>query len=150
MGNTSVGPEEKFKGIFHPVIISPDRIEELNFANCSHNGLALGAGLSLTQVKDILGETIQNSPEEKTQMYQALLKHLGTLAGSQIRSMASLGGHIVSRHLDSDLNPLLAVGNCTLNLLSKKGKEQVPLNGEFLRRCPNRHFPTDTVPTDHC
>ncbi|CAD7686008.1 unnamed protein product [Nyctereutes procyonoides] len=145
MGNTSVGPEVKFKGIFHPVIISPDRIKELNFVNCSHNGLALGAGLSLTQVKDILGETIQNSPEEKTQMYQALLKHLGTLGGSQIRNMASLGGHIVSRHLDSDLNPLLAMGNCTLNLLSKiKGKQQVPLNGEFLRRCPN----TDLKPEE--
>uniref|UniRef100_A0A8P0PGC1 FAD-binding PCMH-type domain-containing protein n=1 Tax=Canis lupus familiaris TaxID=9615 RepID=A0A8P0PGC1_CANLF len=144
MGNTSVGPEVKFKGVFHPVIISPDRIEELNFANCSHNGLALGAGLSLTQVKDILGETIQNSPEEKTQMYQALLKHLGTLAGSQIRNMASLGGHIMSRHLDSDLNPLLAMGNCTLNLLSKKGKQQVPLNGDFLRRCPN----TDLKPEE--
>lgn len=25
----------------------------------------------------------------------------------------------MSRHLDSDLNPLLAVGGCTLNLLSK-------------------------------
>lgn len=25
----------------------------------------------------------------------------------------------MSRHLDSDLNPLLAVGNCTLNLRSK-------------------------------
>lgn len=28
----------KLKGVFHPVIISPDGIEELNFANCSHNG----------------------------------------------------------------------------------------------------------------
>uniref|UniRef100_A0A452RKD6 aldehyde oxidase n=1 Tax=Ursus americanus TaxID=9643 RepID=A0A452RKD6_URSAM len=123
MGNTSVGPEMKLKGVFHPVIISPDGIEELNFANCSHNELTLGAGLSLTQVKYILGEVIQNLPEEKTRMYRALLKHLRTLAGSQIRNMASLGGHIVSRHLDSDLNPLLAVGNCTLNLLSKSKQE---------------------------
>ncbi|XP_027445411.1 aldehyde oxidase isoform X1 [Zalophus californianus] len=145
MGNTSVGPDMKFKGVFHPVIISPDGIEELNFANCSHNELTLGAGLSLTQVKYILGEVIQNLPEEKTQMYRALLKHLGTLAGSQIRNMASLGGHIVSRHLDSDLNPLLAVGNCTLNLLSKKGKRQVPLNEEFLRRCPSTDLKPEEV-----
>lgn len=34
----------------------------------------------------------------------------------------------MSRHLDSDLNPLLAVGNCTLNLLSK-GKQQFLLGG---------------------
>ncbi|XP_059249134.1 aldehyde oxidase [Mustela nigripes] len=145
MGNTSVGPEMKFKGVFHPVIISPDRIEELNFATCSHNELTLGAGLSLTQVKYILGEVIQNLPEEKTRMYQALLKHLRTLAGSQIRNMASLGGHIVSRHLDSDLNPLLGVGNCTLNLLSKKGKRQVPLNEDFLRRCPSADLKPEEI-----
>nr|XP_021558691.1 aldehyde oxidase [Neomonachus schauinslandi] len=145
MGNTSVGPDMKFKGVFHPVIISPDGIEELNFANCSHNELTLGAGLSLTQVKYILGEVIQNLPEEKIQMYRALLKHLRTLAGSQIRNMASLGGHIVSRHLDSDLNPLLAVGNCTLNLLSKKGKRHVPLNEEFLRRCPSADLKPEEI-----
>ncbi|XP_026348009.1 aldehyde oxidase isoform X2 [Ursus arctos] len=145
MGNTSVGPEMKLKGVFHPVIISPDGIEELNFANCSHNELTLGAGLSLTQVKYILGEVIQNLPEEKTRMYRALLKHLRTLAGSQIRNMASLGGHIVSRHLDSDLNPLLAVGNCTLNLLSKKGKRQVPLNEEFLRRSPSADLKPEEI-----
>ncbi|NP_001289031.1 aldehyde oxidase 1 [Papio anubis] len=137
MGNTSVGPQMKFKGVFHPVIISPDRIEELSVVNHTHNGLTLGAGLSLAQVKDILADVVQKLPEEKTQTYHALLKHLGTLAGSQIRNMASLGGHIISRHPDSDLNPILAVGNCTLNLLSKEGKRQIPLNEQFLSKCPN-------------
>lgn len=87
-------------------------------------------------MKDILADIVQKLPEEKTQTYRALLKHLRTLAGSQIRNMASLGGHIVSRHLDSDLNPLLAVGNCTLNLLSKDGERRIPLSEEFLRKCP--------------
>uniref|UniRef100_A0A2K5QHE6 aldehyde oxidase n=1 Tax=Cebus imitator TaxID=2715852 RepID=A0A2K5QHE6_CEBIM len=137
MGNTSVGPEVKFKGVFHPVIISPDRIEELSVVIHASNGLTLGAGLSLAQVKDILADVVQKLPEEKTQMYQALMKHLRTLAGSQIRNMASLGGHIISRHPDSDLNPLLAVGNCTLNLLSKEGKRQIPLSEHFLSKCPN-------------
>uniref|UniRef100_A0A9L0JQV5 aldehyde oxidase n=1 Tax=Equus asinus TaxID=9793 RepID=A0A9L0JQV5_EQUAS len=127
MGNTSVGPEVRFKGAFHPVIISPECIEELSVVNHADDGLTLGAGLSLAQVKEIL----------KTQTYHALLKHLGTLAGCQIRNMASLGGHIVSRHLDSDLNPLLAVGNCTLNLLSKEGERQIPLNEQFLTKCPS-------------
>ncbi|XP_048200961.1 aldehyde oxidase isoform X2 [Perognathus longimembris pacificus] len=137
MGNTSVGPEMKFKGVFHPVIISPDRIEELNVRKQTYNGLTLGAGLSLAQVKDILADVVQELPEEKTQTYRALLKHLGTLAGQQIRNMASLGGHIVSRHLDSDLNPLLAVANCTLNLQSKEGERQIPLNEQFLSKCPD-------------
>lgn len=137
MGYTSVGPEVKFKGVFHPIIISPDRIEELSIINQTGDGLTLGAGLSLDQVKDILTDVVQKLPEETTQTYRALLKHLRTLAGSQIRNMASLGGHIVSRHLDSDLNPLLAVGNCTLNLLSKDGKRQIPLSEQFLRKCPD-------------
>ncbi|KAF4014221.1 hypothetical protein G4228_005625 [Cervus hanglu yarkandensis] len=88
MGNTSVGPDMKFKGIFHPVIISPDRIEELSIVNYTDNGLILGAAVSLAQVKDILANVTQKLPEEKTQMYHALLKHLGTLAGPQIRNMA--------------------------------------------------------------
>nr|XP_012594525.1 aldehyde oxidase isoform X1 [Microcebus murinus] len=137
MGNTSVGPEVKFKGIFHPVIISPDRIEELSVVNHANNELTLGAGLSLAQVKNILADVVQKLPEEKTQIYRALLKHLGTLAGSQIRNMASLGGHVMSRRLDSDLNPLLAVGSCTLNLLSQEGERQIPLNEQFLSKCPD-------------
>ncbi|XP_049568261.1 aldehyde oxidase isoform X3 [Orcinus orca] len=145
MGNTSVGPDMKFKGIFHPVIISPDRIEELSVVNYTDNGLTLGAALSLAQVKDVLANGILKLPEEKTQMYHALLKHLGTLAGSQIRNMASLGGHIVSRHPDSDLNPLLAVGNCTLNLLSKEGKRQIPLNEQFLRKCPSADLKPEEI-----
>uniref|UniRef100_A0A8C0CEC5 Aldehyde oxidase 1 n=1 Tax=Balaenoptera musculus TaxID=9771 RepID=A0A8C0CEC5_BALMU len=145
MGNTSVGPDVKFKGIFHPVIISPDGIEELSVVNYTDNGLTLGAALSLAQVKDILANVILKLPEEKTQMYHALLKHLGTLAGSQIRNMASLGGHIVSRHPDSDLNPLLAVGNCTLNLLSKEGKRQIPLNEQFLRKCPSADLKPEEI-----
>ncbi|XP_073663522.1 aldehyde oxidase isoform X6 [Tursiops truncatus] len=145
MGNTSVGPDMKFKGIFHPVIISPDRIEELSVVNYTDNGLTLGAALSLAQVKDVLANGILKLPEEKTQTYHALLKHLGTLAGSQIRNMASLGGHIVSRHPDSDLNPLLAVGNCTLNLLSKEGKRQIPLNEQFLRKCPSADLKPEEI-----
>ncbi|XP_060158066.1 aldehyde oxidase 1 isoform X5 [Globicephala melas] len=144
VGNTSVGPDMKFKGIFHPVIISPDRIEELSVVNYTDNGLTLGAALSLAQVKDVLANGILKLPE-KTQMYHALLKHLGTLAGSQIRNMASLGGHIVSRHPDSDLNPLLAVGNCTLNLLSKEGKRQIPLNEQFLRKCPSADLKPEEI-----
>uniref|UniRef100_A0A8C5L665 aldehyde oxidase n=1 Tax=Jaculus jaculus TaxID=51337 RepID=A0A8C5L665_JACJA len=124
MGNTSVGMYAGIKGMRHHA--------RLNFIL----GLTLGASLSLAQVKDILADVVQKLPEEKTQTFRALLKHLRTVAGSQIRNMASLGGHIMSRHLDSDLNPLLAVGNCTLNLLSKEGGRQIPLNDQFLRKCP--------------
>ncbi|XP_021105387.1 aldehyde oxidase 1 isoform X2 [Heterocephalus glaber] len=100
-------------------------------------GLTLGAGLSLAQMQDVLADVVQWLPEEKTQTFHALLKQLRTLAGSQIRNMASLGGHILSRHPDSDLNPLLAAGSCTLCVLSKEGERQIPLDEHFLSRSPS-------------
>lgn len=54
----------------------------------SLSGLTLGAGLSLTQVKNILSDVVSRIPKEKTQIYCALLKHLRTLAGQQIRNVA--------------------------------------------------------------
>uniref|UniRef100_A0A2I3GXZ7 FAD-binding PCMH-type domain-containing protein n=1 Tax=Nomascus leucogenys TaxID=61853 RepID=A0A2I3GXZ7_NOMLE len=95
-------------------------------------GLTIGAGCSLAQMQDILAERIAELSEEKTQMYRALLKHLRSLAGQQIRNMASLGGHVISRHCYSDLNPILAVGNAALNLFSAEGTQQIPLNEHFL------------------
>nr|XP_040149313.1 aldehyde oxidase-like isoform X1 [Ictidomys tridecemlineatus] len=132
LGNTSLGPAMKSQGHFHPILLSPARISELSVVTKTSDGLTIGAACSLAQVKDILAESISELPEEKTQTYRALLKHLRTLAGQQIRNMASLGGHIISRHCYSDLNPILAVGNATLNLLSEEGTRQIPLNEHFL------------------
>jgi hypothetical protein len=33
-----LGPEVKFKGVFHPIIISPDRIEELGVISQARDG----------------------------------------------------------------------------------------------------------------
>ncbi|XP_075385060.1 aldehyde oxidase 2-like [Tenrec ecaudatus] len=132
LGNTSLGPAMKPQERFHPVLLSPVRIPELHVVSQKSNGLTLGAGCSLAEVRDVLAEIISELPEEKTQTYRALLKHLKSLAGQQIRNMASLGGHVISRHHYSDLNPILAVGNATLNLISTEGVRQIPLNQHFL------------------
>uniref|UniRef100_G3WW71 aldehyde oxidase n=1 Tax=Sarcophilus harrisii TaxID=9305 RepID=G3WW71_SARHA len=146
MGNTFVGPNMKFKDVYHPVIISPVRILELNVVMIDANqGLTIGAGCSLAKVKEILTEMILRLPVEKTQTYRALLKHLRTLAGQQIRNMASLGGHIISRLPTSDLNPILGVGNCVLNVVSKEGTQQLPLNDHFLAGSPNEKLTPEQV-----
>ncbi|XP_051010483.1 aldehyde oxidase 2 [Acomys russatus] len=131
-GNTSLGPAMKSQGHAYPILLSPARIPDLKTVTKTSDGLTIGAGCSLAQVKDILAESISELPEEKTKTYRALLKHLQSLAGQQIRNMASLGGHVISRHCYSDLNPILSVGNATLNLLSEEGLRQIPLNGHFL------------------
>ncbi|KYO33620.1 hypothetical protein Y1Q_0008774 [Alligator mississippiensis] len=132
VGNTSVGLDMKFAGVHHPIILYPTMIPDLHDVSSTANGLVIGTACGLAQLRDILREVVLKLPEEKTKIFHALLQQLKTLAGEQIRSVASLGGHIVSRGSTWDLNPVLAVGNSILNLASKDGKRQIPLSDDFL------------------
>uniref|UniRef100_A0A8C3E551 xanthine dehydrogenase n=1 Tax=Corvus moneduloides TaxID=1196302 RepID=A0A8C3E551_CORMO len=127
VGNTSVGPEMKFRGVFHPVLIAPARIPDLNVLKYTDDGLTLGAACSLSLVKDTLTNAIVEFPEEKTRVFHAVLQQLRTLGGEQIRNVASFGGNIISRKSTSDLNPVLAASNCMLNLASR-----VPLSDTYM------------------
>ncbi|OCT63833.1 hypothetical protein XELAEV_18044930mg [Xenopus laevis] len=130
-GNTALGPQMKFQGVVHPVVISPVRILDLYNVSLNDIGITIGAACSLSQVKEILGETISAIQEDKTKIFHALLQHLSTLAGEQIRSMASIGGHIISKRTISDLNPVLAAGGAILNFVSKEETRQIQLNELF-------------------
>ncbi|XP_060224379.1 aldehyde oxidase 4 isoform X2 [Meriones unguiculatus] len=145
MGNTAVGPSIRFKDEFHPVFISPLGLPELYFVNTTDKGTTIGAGYSLAQLNNALGFLVSEHPKEKTKTYRALLKHLRTLAGPQIRNMATLGGHVVSRPNISDLNPILAAGNATINVISKEGERQIPLNGPFLEGLPEANLRPEEV-----
>uniref|UniRef100_A0A8D0G7C1 FAD-binding PCMH-type domain-containing protein n=1 Tax=Sphenodon punctatus TaxID=8508 RepID=A0A8D0G7C1_SPHPU len=145
VGNTSVGPDMKFKGVFHPIIISPARILDLNLVNYTKNGLTIGASCSLALVKDILENAVLELPRENTKVFCALLQQLKTLGGQQIRNMASLGGNIIQRHTTSDLNPVLAAGNCTLSVVSLRGRLQIPLNEQFLTGFGNAILQPDEI-----
>ncbi|KAL4695371.1 hypothetical protein H8959_000466, partial [Pygathrix nigripes] len=145
MGNTELGPSIKFKNEFHPVFISPLGLPELHFVNTTDDGVTIGAGYSLAQLNDALHFIVSEQPKEKTKTHRALLKHLRTLAGAQIRNMATLGGHVVSRPNFSDLNPILAAGNAAINLVSKEGQWQIPLNGPFLERSPEADLKSEEI-----
>ncbi|XP_053900314.1 aldehyde oxidase 1-like isoform X1 [Malaclemys terrapin pileata] len=145
VGNTSVGPEMKFKGVHHPVIISPARILDLNVVRYTDNGLSLGAACSLAVVKDALANTVSELPGEKTKIFRALLHQLKTLGGQQIRNISSLGGNIMSRKSTSDLNPILAVGNCTLNLASREGTRWISLSDIFANGVGNNTLMPEEV-----
>ncbi|NXA53781.1 AOXA oxidase, partial [Nothocercus julius] len=131
VGNTDVGPEMKFRGILHPIVIAPARVLDLNLVKCMDDGLTIGAACSLTLVKDILTSAISEFPVEKTRIFCVILQQLRTLGGEQIRNVASLGGNIVSGKSTSDLNPILAASNCILNLQSRGRKRQVPVSDLF-------------------
>nr|XP_056717282.1 aldehyde oxidase 3-like [Euleptes europaea] len=136
VGNTSVGLDVKMLGVCHPVVLYPARVPDLHLVSMADNGLVIGAATHLAELRDILLNVIPELPAEKTKIYCTLLKQLRTLAGEQIRNLASLGGHIVSRGSTWDLNPVLAAGKAILNLASTDGTRQIPLNGEFLARMP--------------
>ncbi|XP_013367307.1 PREDICTED: aldehyde oxidase 2 isoform X1 [Chinchilla lanigera] len=132
LGNTALGPASKPHGRVHPLLISPARVPELSAVTESRDGLTIGAGCSLAQLQDVLAKSISELPEEKTQTLRALATALRKLAGQQVRNLASLGGHVMSRQSSSDLNPILAVGRAALHLLSEGGARLMPLDELFL------------------
>ncbi|XP_043934178.1 aldehyde oxidase 3-like [Protopterus annectens] len=130
-GNTNVGPDMKFKGVFHPVIISPTRVQALNSISQTEKGMSFGSACTLSFVKDILQEALLKIPRQEAKAFQVLFQQLKSLGGKQIRNMASLGGNIISASPTSDLNPILAASKCNLNVSSKDGTRQIPLNEDF-------------------
>uniref|UniRef100_A0A8B9J284 Aldehyde oxidase 1 n=1 Tax=Amazona collaria TaxID=241587 RepID=A0A8B9J284_9PSIT len=149
VGNTGVGPEMKFRGVFHPVVIAPARIPDLNVVKYMEDGLTLGAACSLSVVKDVLANAISEFPEEKTKVFCAVLQQLRTLGGEQIRNVASLGGNIISRKSTSDLNPILAASNCMLSLVSRGKKRQIPLSDIFAGDGSNTVTPEEILVSVH-
>ncbi|NP_001292540.1 aldehyde oxidase [Takifugu rubripes] len=131
MGNTNIGPDMKFKGVFHPLIVSPTRVLELFEVNQTHDGVWVGAGCSLSELQSLLASLVLKFPDEKTELFRALIQQLGNLGNQQIRNVASLGGNIVSAYPNSDLNPLLAAGSSKVSVISKRGCRMVPLNQDF-------------------
>ncbi|XP_075464804.1 aldehyde oxidase 2-like [Ascaphus truei] len=125
VGNTFIGPQVKLTGSFYPVIISPARVPELSIVSYTEKGITIGAACSLALVRSILSETVSQLPEEKNKIFCVLLQQL---TGPQIRSEASLGGSILSGSSDWELNPILAVGNCSFNLASQDRKRQITLS----------------------
>uniref|UniRef100_A0A8B9LPV3 Aldehyde oxidase 6 n=1 Tax=Astyanax mexicanus TaxID=7994 RepID=A0A8B9LPV3_ASTMX len=109
--------------------ISPVSLNEL--LHIDNRSVCVGAGCSLSAVRSVLEKSVSSLPEEHTQTMAALLDQLGRVGGEQIRNVATLGGNIASAYPNSDLNPVLAAGRCSVLLLSKDGKREVLLNKEF-------------------
>ncbi|XP_043965965.1 aldehyde oxidase 6 isoform X2 [Gambusia affinis] len=131
LGNTNIGPDIKFKGVLHPLIISPMRVKELFGVSEGADGVWVGAGSSLSELQSLLEKMVPQLPEEKTELFRALIQQLRNLGSLQIRNVASLGGNIVSAYPNSDLNPVLAAGNCKVKVVSTGGRREVLLNQDF-------------------
>ncbi|XP_051786771.1 aldehyde oxidase-like [Erpetoichthys calabaricus] len=130
-GNTTVGPDMKFKGILHPVLLNIGRIQELREIKECDDGITLSAACTLTTIKEKLEEAVKVLPEEKSEGLHALLETLGKVASKQIRNVASVGGNILSSNPKFDLCSVLAALGCSLTILSKDGSRKLNLTEGF-------------------
>ncbi|KAM9820262.1 aldehyde oxidase 6 [Neosynchiropus ocellatus] len=131
MGNTHIGPQMKFRGVTHPLVISCVSVSPLFDVAETSQGVWVGAGCTLSEVRALLRKLTQRHQEEKTEVFRALLQQLGNLASTQIRNVASLGGHIMSAYPNSDLNPVLAAGACRVSCISAGGRRELSLDQDF-------------------
>ncbi|KAJ8309320.1 hypothetical protein KUTeg_014194 [Tegillarca granosa] len=113
--------EMKLKNQHYPVIIAPTHIKELNEINQLENGYKFGASVTLTEIEHTLKEAIQQLPDYKTRVYQAVVEMLRWFAGHQIRNVAAVGGNIMTASPISDLNPVFLACGAVLEVASKGG-----------------------------
>ncbi|XP_036420186.1 aldehyde oxidase 5 [Colossoma macropomum] len=131
VGNTTLGPKMNLNRAVYPVLLHTGRIPELRAISRSSNGLRVGAGCSLSALKDALQRGMEQLNPEKSRVYQALVQTLQCLAAKQIRNVATIGGNIMSADPKYDLSSVLAAAESTLHIVSTAGVREVCLNEEF-------------------
>ncbi|KAK7893550.1 hypothetical protein WMY93_022702 [Mugilogobius chulae] len=131
VGNTTTGPKLQVKSQHSPLLIYAGRVCELFRVEWSRNGLSIGAGSSLSCLKEEMERAVQQTEEELSVGYRALLQTLQCLAGKQIRNMATIGGNIMSANPQYDLCSVLAALDCTLDICSEDGTRTVALDEQM-------------------
>uniref|UniRef100_A0AAY5EAB9 FAD-binding PCMH-type domain-containing protein n=1 Tax=Electrophorus electricus TaxID=8005 RepID=A0AAY5EAB9_ELEEL len=133
MGNTNVGLDIKFKGVLHPIIISPTRdLSGVCVCVCVVLGVCIGAGCSLSTVQSVLERCVCSLPAEHTQTYAALLGQLRHVGGQQIRNVAVSSFELLSlsnTHTTATFSHI--VYTSTLLFFVSLGKRRVPLDKDF-------------------
>ncbi|XP_049867763.1 xanthine dehydrogenase [Pectinophora gossypiella] len=130
VGNTEVGVEVKFKHCVYPVIIMPNNVAEMNTIIENEKGLTVGAAVTLLEMENTFRQYMETLPQYKTRTLKTIVDMLYWFAGKQIRSVAALGGNIMTGSPISDLNPILMSLKVQLNLLSEKGGHRSVLMDE--------------------
>ncbi|CAG9578686.1 unnamed protein product [Danaus chrysippus] len=132
VGNTEVGVEVKFKHCLYPVIIMPNCVSEMNTISENETGLVIGAAVTLLEIENVFRSYIEILPKYKTRTLTTIIEMLNWFAGKQIRSVAAIGGNIMTGSPISDLNPILMALKVKLNLLSEReGQRSVFMDESF-------------------
>ncbi|XP_013100415.2 xanthine dehydrogenase-like [Stomoxys calcitrans] len=125
VGNTEVGVEVKFKHFLYPVLINPTKVPEMTEMVEFAESIYFGASVSLLEIEMYLRERITKLPEHEVRFFQCTLDMLHFFASKQIRSVASLGGNIMTGSPISDMNPVLMAGQVKLKVAKIAGDHTI-------------------------
>ncbi|MDD4933585.1 MAG: FAD binding domain-containing protein [Methylacidiphilaceae bacterium] len=123
-GMTDLSVERNLRFQRSPCWISLEGIPELRRFRDGAQGIEIGAGLSLRELEERLGE-IRNPPP-------GLQEWFPHFASPLIRNRASLGGNLATASPVGDAAPLLLVLDARLVLLSREESREVSLSAFFL------------------
>lgn len=130
VGNTEVGVEVKFKNFLYPVLISSSRVTELTEIYEAEKGVYVGASVTLLEMDNYLKNLVATQPEYKTRIFKAINDMLPVFASKQIRSVAAVGGNIMTGSPISDLNPIFLAANVHLKLQSERNGVRIVVMDE--------------------
>ncbi|XP_065173530.1 xanthine dehydrogenase-like [Atheta coriaria] len=131
VGNTEVGIEVKFKGQLYTMLIQPTSVHELNQIIINNDSIRIGAAVTLEDIKSCFENQLKLHPKCKTYILKSVVEMLHRFAGKQIRSVASIGGNIMTGSPISDLNPIWMAIGATLHLSSSSGTRSVIMDDHF-------------------
>ncbi|XP_077979745.1 xanthine dehydrogenase/oxidase-like [Glandiceps talaboti] len=102
-------------------LLSARHIPELNKIEITDDVIIFGASVSMTSVQQTLKKAVEEIPQHKGRIYNALVEMLDDVGGVQVKNVAGIGSHIMSASPLSDIIPLLMAAGTTVMVASKKG-----------------------------
>ncbi|KAI0225880.1 Xanthine dehydrogenase/oxidase [Lamellibrachia satsuma] len=121
----------------HPkVIVDSSKVPEMKEIKVTDQGLVFGSSVTLSEMEEVLQETIEQLPEHKTRLLNSLLVKLGQVGSVQLRNSATLGGHIMAASTSSDLNTQFLASCSCVTVVSPDGSQrQVAMDEAFFVKC---------------
>ncbi|KAM9177432.1 xanthine dehydrogenase/oxidase-like [Dugong dugon] len=106
-----------------------------DYFECVFSGISFGAACPLSSVEKTLVDAVAKLPAHKTEVFRGILEQLRWFSGKQIKSVASIGGNIISAKPTSDFNPVLMASGAKLTLVSQGTKRIVQMDHTFFPGC---------------
>ncbi|XP_023475059.2 xanthine dehydrogenase/oxidase isoform X1 [Equus caballus] len=131
VGNMEIGIEMKFKNKLFPLIVCPAWIPELNSVEHGEEGISFGASCPLSCVEKTLLDAVAQLPTHKTEVFRGVLEQLRWFSGKQLKSVASIGGNIITASPISDLNPVFMASGAKLTMVSRGTRRTIRMDHTF-------------------